>query len=55
MNPFARDGHLSKVKALLACDDVDINNNYEFDETPLYIASKENHGDIVRALLTDTR
>ena len=48
---FARDGDLTKVKAFLLCDEVDVNNDYEFDETPLYIASRDNHGDIVHVLL----
>ena len=51
----ARDGDLTMVKAFLLCDHVDVNNNYEFDETPLYIASRESHEDIVHALLTDPR
>lgn len=43
------------MKAFLLCDEVDVNNNYDYEKTPLYIASREGHEDIVHVLLKDPR
>ena len=51
----ARQGDLKMVKAFILCPEVDLNNGYKFDITPLYMASSRNHSSLVDVLLNDPR
>ena len=43
------------VQSFLKCSYVDLNEGDEHDQTPLYLASKQNHSNIVEILLADSR
>ena len=51
----AKNGDLEMTKSLIKCNGMDLNNGYGSERTPLYIASRENHFDIVETLLLDSR
>ena len=51
----AEVGDLRMVKSFLLCSQVDLNMGYKYGRTPLFVASKNNHSDVVEALLTDAR
>ena len=50
----ARDNDLEATTAFLRCHGIDLNEGYESGLTPLYIASRENHTEIVQQLLMVT-
>ena len=51
----AEEGDLFIVKSFLKCQVVDLNEGFKYEITPLYMASRENHTDVVQLLLADTR
>ena len=51
----AEVGDLRMVESFLLCSQVDINIGYKYGLTPLFVASKNNHYNVVRALLSDAR
>ena len=51
----AEDGDLSMVRSFLQCNDVDLNDNYKYEITPLFMASTQNHINVVELLLADPR
>ena len=51
----AEQGNLKMVQAFLRCSKVDLNIGYKFGVTPLYVASNNNHTNVVEELLNDPR
>ena len=51
----AEDGDITMVKAFLLCPGIDLNIGYEYGRTPLFMASMNNHSDVVKILLSDSR
>lgn len=51
----AEDGDLKMVTAFLLCNNVNLNLGYKYGITPLFVASKKNHTEVVKLLLTDSR
>ena len=51
MQIAARNGDLERIAAFLKCKGINVNDGYESDMTPLYIAAVENHTAVAKTLL----
>ena len=51
----AENGDLTMVKAFLHCSQVNLNVGYKYGITPLFVACHENHAEVVKYLLADSR
>ena len=51
----AEDGDYTMTKAFLQCHQVDLNQGYMYGMTPLFLASRKNHVNVVQLLLDDAR
>ena len=51
----AEHGDLTMTISFLRCHQVDLNQGYMYGMTPLFVASRNNHGNVVKILLNDAR
>ena len=51
----ANEGDFFMVQSFLQCLYADVNEGYKYEQTPLFLASMQNHIDVVEILLADSR